>query len=120
MPPKLSITLNGESITLPSNKLEDLLDSLNLQNKRYAGIKGVYCNAQLTDKLMNQYCSLDDQGSLILRSAIDKLKLSARSFSRIIKVSRTIADMDQSETIKSIHVAEAIQYRGLDRIKFLN
>jgi magnesium chelatase family protein len=91
-----------------------------LQNKRYSGIKGVYCNAQLTDKLMNKFCEIDNQGNQILKSAVDKLKLSARSYSRIRKVARTIADMEQSEKIKAIHIAEAIQYRGLDRMNSLN
>ncbi len=66
---------------------------------------------------MNEFCEIDEQGIIMLKRAVDKLRLSARSYTRIRKVSRTIADMEQSEKIKAEHVAEAIQYRSLDRLK---
>ena len=65
---------------------------------------------------MDKYCEMDDAGMEILRNAVTKLKLSARSYSRVRKVARTIADMDNSDRIKAEHVAEAIQYRSLDRM----
>ena len=90
------------------------------QQNRYAKYKGVHCNAQLSTKQMNNYCILDKKGDKILKHAIEKLNLSARSYARIKKVSRTIADLDNSDKILSKHIAEAVQYRSLDRMTKLN
>ena len=111
---KLSLKIAAESSTEIKKRV---VKARGIQNKRYSGIYGVYCNAQLTDKLMNEFCEIDEQGIIMLKRAVDKLRLSARSYTRIRKVSRTIADMEQSEKIKAEHVAEAIQYRSLDRLK---
>lgn len=86
-----------------------------IQSKRFLGMKGVYCNAQMSTRMVRKVCKLDDTGSGILKKAITSLGLSARAYDRILKVSRTIADLDKSEEIKSNHIAEAIQYRSLDR-----
>lgn len=86
-----------------------------IQSKRFMGVKGVYCNAQMNTRMVRKVCQLDETGSQILKKAITSLGLSARAYDRILKVSRTIADLDNSENIKSQHVAEAIQYRSLDR-----
>jgi magnesium chelatase family protein len=75
----------------------------------------VLCNAQMDQKLIKSYCALDDPGKKQLEKAIQKLGFSARAYDRILKVARTIADLSGSETIQSEHVAEAIQYRSLDR-----
>ena len=77
----------------------------------------VYCNAQMGVKQAKKFCALDQEGKNLVRSAIEKLGLSARAYDRILKVARTIADLDNSEKINSSHLAEAIQYRSLDRIR---
>lgn len=85
------------------------------QNLRFADFDGIHCNAQLPPKLIKKYCEVDDSGNQLIKTAMDKLGFSARSYARILKLSRTIADLEQSEKIKSNHIAEAIQYRTLDR-----
>lgn len=89
-----------------------------IQLERYK-CKGVYSNSQLTPELMKIYCELDGEGNELLRQAFDALGLSARAHNRILKVARTIADLAGEETIKTEHIAEAIQYRALDK-KFFN
>jgi magnesium chelatase family protein len=86
-----------------------------IQEKRFAENKGIYCNAQMTSKILREVCQIDSAGSLLLKTAMEKLDLSARAYDRILKVSRTIADIEKSENIKSEHLAEAIHYRSLDR-----
>ena len=76
---------------------------------------GIYCNAQMSTKLLKEICVINNIGQNLLKAAMDKLNLSARAYDRILKVSRTIADLDGSEDIRPEHLAEAIQYRSLDR-----
>lgn len=85
------------------------------QHKRLTDHPNIHCNAMLTPTLMEQYCSLDDQSIKMLRQAIEIMRLSARAYDRIIKVARTIADLDQSDNITTDHISEAITYRNLDR-----
>ena len=85
-----------------------------IQQERYKGT-GVKCNSGITPAMLNKCCPMDDKAQQLLGKAFDKMRLSARAYDRILKVSRTIADLDQSEVIKSIHIAEAVQYRSLDR-----
>ncbi len=86
-----------------------------LQEERYKENKGIHCNAQMTSKLLREICHVDDAGHTLLKNAMEKLSLSARAYDRILKVSRTIADLSDSPDIKTEHLAEAIHYRSLDR-----
>lgn len=86
-----------------------------IQAKRFEQYEGVYSNAQMSTKMLKEICSIDNIGQTLLKAAMDKLNLSARAYDRILKVSRTIADLEGSETINPEHLAEAIQYRSLDR-----
>jgi len=86
-----------------------------IQVQRFADISGIHCNAQMTAKMIQKYCDLDAQCGKLLKNAMERLGLSARARDRILKVSRTIADLAGSENIQPEHLAEAIQYRSLDR-----
>ena len=86
-----------------------------VQAQRFKGQDGIYCNAQMSSKQLKRICLTDDAGDALLKKAMQQLKLSARAYDRILKVSRTIADLEGSEQIQPTHLAEAIQYRTLDR-----
>lgn len=86
-----------------------------IQAERYAMQNGIYCNAQISSKMLKEICVISLPGQNLLKAAMEKLNLSARAYDRILKVSRTIADLAQSADIKIEHLAEAIQYRSLDR-----
>lgn len=86
-----------------------------IQEKRYEGMEYIHCNAQMTTKLLHEFAVPDAAGLALLKNAMTRLNLSARAYDRILKVARTIADLDASECIESSHLAEAIQYRNLDR-----
>ncbi|MFL5752118.1 MAG: YifB family Mg chelatase-like AAA ATPase [Bacteroidia bacterium] len=86
-----------------------------VQQGRYQNRPGIYCNAQMKTKDLQEICSLDEAGNTLLKTAMERLGLSARAYDRILKVARTIADLDSSADIKNNHLAEAIQYRSLDR-----
>ena len=85
-----------------------------IQNERFRGA-GIPCNARITPDLLHQYCVLSDGARKLLKRAFDTIGLSARAYDRVLKVARTIADLDGSESIEVIHAAEAVQYRALDR-----
>lgn len=86
-----------------------------VQEKRFKENNGVHCNAQIGSKQLREVCKIDEAGNQLLKTAMEKLGLSARAYDRILKVARTIADLDNSENIETNHLAEAIQYRSLDR-----
>ncbi len=86
-----------------------------IQHERYKDLNGIYCNAQVSSSLLRELCVLSRECTALLKNATEKLGLSARAYDRILKVSRTIADLDSCEEIKPAHLAEAIQYRSLDR-----
>lgn len=86
-----------------------------IQEQRFALEPDIHCNAQMTPRLLQKYVQLDEQGQTMLQSAMDRLNFSARAYDRILKVARTIADLDASESVQSMHIAEAIGYRSLDR-----
>jgi magnesium chelatase family protein len=94
---------------------ERVMKARQVQEKRFEGMTGVHCNAQMSSKVLRKYCKLDAAGDAILKTAMEKMGLSARAFDRIIKVARTIADIEGQADIRSEHLAEAIHYRSLDR-----
>lgn len=85
------------------------------QEERYKNVKGVYSNAQMTERMIHQFAEPDEQSLDMLRTAMERLHLSARAYNRILKVARTIADLEGTERVLSHHIAEAIGYRNLDR-----
>ncbi|MFN8321654.1 MAG: YifB family Mg chelatase-like AAA ATPase [Chitinophagales bacterium] len=94
---------------------ERVIQAREIQGKRFEGRSGLYCNAQMEAQLVQDICVITDAGKNLLKRAMEKLSLSARAYDRIIKVSRTIADLAGSQEIKTEHLAEAIQFRSLDR-----
>lgn len=94
---------------------ERVIKAREVQNQRFKNSEGIYSNAQMHSKQLREVCDLKEEGRELLKRAIEKLNLSGRAYDRILKVSRTIADLEQSENIESHHVAEAVQYRSLDR-----
>ena len=94
---------------------ERVIKARQMQEQRYVNDKGIYCNAQMTERMLHQYAEPDDASLDMLRLAMERLSLSARAYSRILKVARTIADLEGSDHIQSHHIAEAIGYRSLDR-----
>ncbi|NOZ47365.1 MAG: YifB family Mg chelatase-like AAA ATPase [Chlorobi bacterium] len=122
------IDIHIEVIPVPFSKLSDskleekseqvrqrVIKAREIQNSRFNGQKEVHCNAQMSSKLLRKFSPITKEGGLLLKNAMEKFGLSARAYDRIIKVSRTIADLENSEDIKTEHLAEAIQYRSLDR-----
>jgi len=95
--------------------LADVMKARTLQEKRFEEISGMYCNAQMPSQMVREICKINQASTALLKAAMEKLKLSARAYDRILKVARTIADLSESEEIKVEHLAEAIQYRSLDR-----
>ena len=94
---------------------ERVIAARRMQEERYKSHKGIHCNAQMTERMIHQYAEPDASSLDMLRMAMERLKLSARAYSRILKVARTIADLAGSEQVQAIHIAEAIGYRNLDR-----
>ncbi|RXF68059.1 YifB family Mg chelatase-like AAA ATPase [Arcticibacter tournemirensis] len=94
---------------------ERVIKAREIQTERFQGVKAVYCNAQMDSKSLREICRINEAGQLLLKKAMERLGLSARAYDRILKVSRTIADLACSGDIKIEHLAEAIHYRSLDR-----
>ncbi len=94
---------------------ERVIAARKIQEERFKDYRGIHCNAQMNTKLFRQHCQLDNEGDALMRNAMERLGLSARAYDRILKVARTIADLAQSQTITATHLAEAINYRSLDR-----
>lgn len=86
-----------------------------IQTERFKSYPKVHCNAQMTERMIHQFAEPDEQSIALLRSAMERLKLSARAYNRILKVARTIADLEDSAVVQASHIAEAIGYRSLDR-----
>lgn len=122
------IDIQIEIVPVPFEKISDsrlsessadvrarVIKARSIQEARFSAYEGIYCNAQMTAKLLRQFAVPDQAGLALLRTAMERLNLSARAYDRILKVSRTIADLDASENIETRHLAEAINYRNLDR-----
>jgi magnesium chelatase family protein len=122
------IDIHIEVIPVPFNELsnmeegeksekirERVIEARKIQEKRYTDSPGIHANAQMTSKQIRKICRIDEASQTLLKNAMEKLSLSARAYDRILKVARTIADLDNSENILSEHLAEAINYRSLDR-----
>ena len=109
---KLSETSPGENSETVRKRV---ISAREIQEKRFKTYKEIHSNAQMSSKMMRKYCEIDAAGSALLKNAMERLGLSARAYDRILKVSRTVADLANSENIKPEHLAEAIQYRSLDR-----
>lgn len=122
------IDLHVEVLPVPYNELSDVrrgepsaeirkrvVAARKIQEARYAAYPGIHSNAQMTTKLLQQYCVLDQRSHEALHNAMRRLGLSARAYDRILKVARTIADLDGAAAIQYDHLAEAINYRSLDR-----
>ncbi len=109
---ELSNVKQGEN----SSQIRDrVIKARDIQTQRYKDFAGIYANAQMSSKQLREICVIDKVGEALLKKAMERLNLSARAYDRILKVSRTIADLAASENIKAEHLAEAIQYRSLDR-----
>ena len=109
---ELSSAKNSDNSTVIR---ERVIKAREMQAERYKNNPGIYCNAQMSSKMLKEICVIDTVGQNLLKAAMEKLNLSARAYDRILKVSRTIADLNGNEKIKPEHLAEAIQYRSLDR-----
>jgi magnesium chelatase family protein len=109
---KLSETKNIENSLVIR---ERVVKARAIQAERFSTVKGVYSNSQMSSSMQRKYCYLDESGSRLLKTAMDVRGLSARAYDRILKVARTIADLDSSENIRAEHISEAINYRNLDR-----
>lgn len=108
--------LSETSITETSNDIRKrVIKARKIQENRFADYKNIYSNSQMTTKLIQNYCKLNSESKKLIKDAINKFGLSARAYDRILKVSRTIADLDNSKNIENQHIAEAIHYRSLDR-----
>lgn len=122
------IDLHVEVVPVPFKDLADrsrgeqsefirqrVMKARKIQELRFKNNPNVHNNAQMSSKMLHTFCDIDETGRTLLKNAMERLSLSARAFDRILKVSRTIADLDGSESIQTGHLAEAIQYRSLDR-----
>lgn len=122
------IDIHLEVVPVPFKKLAELessekseavrervIKARKIQEDRFADSKGIYANAQMTSKLIRKYAVLDEESNELIKNAMDRLGLSARAYDRILKVSRTIADLEGEQDVQSHHLSEAIHYRSLDR-----
>jgi magnesium chelatase family protein len=107
-----NINSKGEA---SSSIRERVIKAREIQSERYKATAGTYANAQMSSKQLREICVINQAGEALLKKAMERLNLSARAYDRILKVSRTIADLAASKDIKVEHLAEAIQYRSLDR-----
>ncbi len=125
------IDLHIEVVPVPFSKLSEItpaessvvirqrvISARKIQAQRFASVEGIHCNAMMSSKHLKQYCVLNQSSITLLKNAMEKLGLSARAYDRILKVARTIADLESAENLETHHIAEAIQYRSLDRSNY--
>ena len=108
--------LSSEASSESSGQVRQRVESARQLQRRRFGETGPHCNAQLSPLLMKSACRIDEEGRQLLEMVVDRLGMSARGYNRILKVARTIADLESSSHIQAIHLSEAIQYRTLDRV----
>jgi len=109
-------TMAGDTTGEPSDAIRNrVIAARETQARRFAGRRKVFCNARMGPRELKQFCTLDESCHQLLQMAMAQLHFSARAYDRIVKVARTIADLDHSDTIQAHHVSEAVQYRSLDR-----
>jgi len=94
---------------------ERVIKAREKQSERFADYEQIHANAQMSSRMIREYCEINEAGKNLLKKAMENLGLSARAYDRILKVSRTIADLEGTDNIQAPHLAEAIQYRSLDR-----
>lgn len=109
---ELSQLPSGESSAMIRQRVEE---ARKIQTERFKDCPGIHCNAQMTRRLLEQYARLDEESANVLSTAMRRYNLSARAYDRILKVARTIADLDHSADIRRAHISEAVGYRQLDR-----
>lgn len=109
---KISSGASGEKSETIRNRV---MQARQIQQQRFATEPGIHCNAQMSSRLLKQHCALSDESLAILRETMTRFDMSARAYDRILKVARTIADLDQSSAIRPHHMREAVSYRNLDR-----
>lgn len=122
------IDMHIEIVPVPFDKLSEMapaepsavirervIAARGIQAARFSNDEGIYCNAQMSSKMLRKYCAVDEAGQQLLKAAMARMNLSARAYDRILKVARTIADLAGSERVQTEHLAEAINYRNLDK-----
>ena len=122
------IDMHIEIVPVPFDKLSEMapaepsavirervIAARGIQAARFSNDEGIYCNAQMSSKMLRKYCAVDEAGQQLLKTAMARMNLSARAYDRILKVARTIADLAGSERVQTEHLAEAINYRNLDK-----
>ncbi|MBD5355866.1 MAG: YifB family Mg chelatase-like AAA ATPase [Bacteroides sp.] len=116
------VSFDDMANTAPAESSEAIrrrvIEARNVQQLRFQGERGIYCNAQMNSRLLHKYAWPDAQGLAKLKERMTKLNMSARAFDRILRVARTIADLDKSQSVRVSHIAEAIGYRSLDRANY--